>query len=139
MSESKLAAFLAGERLDDVALFLSDAYLDDEGTLAELGDRVDGGIVLVLDGAQGRELFAKATGVGAMQFAKRAMETDGHVDRDLAGGDPPDGSAVAFVLAFAEAQNEAVGGLYAEGDVVHAYAQTVDGNPFSDRWVVGDE
>jgi hypothetical protein len=136
---SDLDAFLAGDRLDDVALFLSDDYLDDAGNLADHGERVDGGIVLVLDGERGRDLFAQATGVGAMQFAKAAMDTDGHVDRDLAGGDAPDGSAVVFVLAFAEAQNEEVGGLYAEGDVVHAYAQTAEGNPFSDRWVVGAE
>jgi hypothetical protein len=75
----------------------------------------------------------------AMEFARGAMETEGHVDRDLAGGDPPDGGEVQFVFAFAEARNEEVGGIYAEGDVVHAYAKSSAGAAFSDRWVVGAE
>jgi hypothetical protein len=140
---SKLDEFLAGERLDDVALFLSDGFLDDEeeGTdrLANHGTAVDGGVVLVVDGETGRRLFATATGMDAMAFAKRAMDTDGRIDRDLGGGDPPDGDGVQFVFAFAEARNEEVGGLYAEGDVVHAYAYSTDGTAFSDRWVVDAE
>jgi hypothetical protein len=136
---SKLDEFLAGERPDDVALFLADAYLDDGGTLAAHGEAVDGGVVLVVDGERGRELFASGTGMDAMAFAKEAMGTDGRVARDLSGGDPPDGGDVQFVLAFAEAQNEAVGGVYADGDVVHAYAYSSEGTAFSDRWVVGEE
>jgi hypothetical protein len=31
-----------------------------------------------------------------------------------------------------------VGGVYAEGDVVHAYAQCACGTAYSDRWVVDD-
>jgi hypothetical protein len=136
---SKLEEFLAGERLDDVALFLTHDYLDAAGKLANYGEDVESGVVIVVPGEQGRQLFAAGTGTGAMEFAQRAAGTEGHVDRDLAGGEPPDGSEVAFVFAFAEARNEEVGGIYAEGDVIHAYAQSTDGNPFSDRWVVGEE
>ena len=75
----------------------------------------------------------------AMQFAKEAMDTEGEIDRDLGGGTPPDGGAVQFVFAFAEARNEEVGGLYADGDVIHAYAYSTEGTAFSDRWVVADE
>jgi hypothetical protein len=136
---SKLDEFLAGDRPDDVALFLTHEYLDDEGTLAEYGEAVDGGVVLVVDGDSGREMFASGTGMNAMEFARRAMETAGHVDRDLGGGEAPDGGDVQFVFAFAEARNEEVGGLYAEGDVIHAYAYSSEGTAFSDRWVVGEE
>jgi hypothetical protein len=136
---SKLDEFLAGDRLDDVALFLGRDYLDSGGALAAHGEPVDGGVVLVVDGEQGRSLFKSGTGMDAMQFAKEAMDTDGDVDRDLAGGDPPDCGDVQFVFAFAEAENEAVGGIYAEGDVIHAYAYSTEGTAFSDRWVVGDE
>jgi hypothetical protein len=136
---NELDEFLAGDRLEDVALFLSEEYLDEDGRLADHGDPVDGGVVLVVDGDRGRDLFAAGTGMDAMAFARGAMETDGRIDRDLAGGDPPDGGRVQFVFAFAEAQNEEVGGIYAEGDVVHAYAKSSEGAAFSDRWVVGDE
>jgi hypothetical protein len=136
---SKLDEFLAGERLDDVALFLADEYLDSEGTIADHGEAVDGGVVLVVDGDRGREIFSSGTGMDAMAFAREAMDTEGKIDRDLSGGDPPDGGDVQFVFAFAEARNEEVGGLYAEGDVVHAYAYSSEGTAFSDRWVVGDE
>jgi hypothetical protein len=136
---SELDEFLAGERLDDVALFLTHDYLDEAGTIATHGEDVEGGVVLVVPGETGRRLFAAGTGMDAMEFAQRATGVEGHVDRDLAGGDPPDGSSVAFVFAFAEGRNEEVGGIYAEGDVIHAYAQSTDGNPFSDRWVVGEE
>lgn len=133
---SKLEEFLAGERLDDVALFLTRDYLDSEGKIANYGEEVDGGVVLVVDGEKGRQLFGAGTGMDVMEFAQTATANEGRIDRDLTGGDPPDGGDVAFVFAFAEAQNEEVGDIYAEGDVIHAYASSTEGNAFSDRWVV---
>ena len=136
---SKLDEFLAGERTEDVALFVSRDALDADGKLAEYGEEVDGGVIIVAPGEQGRQLFSAGTGMQAMEFAKGAMDTEGHVDRRLSGGDAPDGGDVEFVFAFAEEQNEEVGGLYAEGAVVHAYAKSSEGAAFSDRWVVGEE
>jgi hypothetical protein len=133
---SKLDEFLAGERLDDVVIYLTDDYLDSEGKLADYGEQVDDGVVLVVPGDEGRRLFAAGTGMDAMNFAQKAMGAEGHVDRDLTGGDCPEDDEVKFIFAFAEAQNEEVGGIYAEGDVVHAYAYCGDGTAFSDRWVV---
>jgi hypothetical protein len=139
-SDADLDAFLAGDRLDHVVLFLTDDYLDDEGALADYGRVVDGGVVLVVPGEKGRRLFSAGTGMDAMQFAKEAMDADGDIDRDLQGGTCPDcDGGVAYILAFAEAQNEEVGGIYAEGDVIHAYAACPEGTAFSDRWVVGAE
>jgi len=142
---SNRAAFLDGDRHDDVALFLTESYLDG-GTLRELGDPVDSGCVLVVPGDDGRRAFAAGTGMEAMEFARGAMETRGHISRDLDGGecprrgDDPGGShEVEFVFAFSEAQNEEVGGLYARGDVIHAYAHCACGASYSDRWVVGEE
>ncbi|WP_254766627.1 DUF5807 family protein [Salinilacihabitans rarus] len=132
--------FLAGERPEDVVLFLSEAAVDDD-RLAEFGERVDGGTLLVVDGERGRNAFRAATGVGAMEFAGAAMQVEGVVDDDLAGGtcpDAPDGGdhEVRFVFAFAEERNEEVGGIYAEGPVVHAYAQCACGTRYSDRWAI---
>ncbi|KTG08769.1 hypothetical protein AUR64_13150 [Haloprofundus marisrubri] len=147
-------AFLAGERLDDVALFLTDDYLDEQGKIANYGETVDGGVILVEPGDKGRQLFAAGTGMKAMEFAQSAMGTEGDIADDLSGGACPaaendeeeantndeeaDESAhrVRFVFAFAEAQNEEVGGLYADGDVIHAYAQCECGQSYSDRWLV---
>ncbi|MFC6769053.1 DUF5807 family protein [Natrinema soli] len=135
-------AFLAGERLEDVALFLADSYVSDE-RLEEFGERVDDGTLIVIDGERGRNAFQAATGTGAMEFAKSAMSNEGEIDDDLTGGRCPDAAAdeehtVQFVFAFAEAKNEEVGGIYAKGDVVHAYAQCTCGTAFSDRWNVGE-
>jgi len=141
MTDPDLDAFLAGDHLDHVALFLTDDYLDDEArrALADHGTEVEGGVVLVVPGETGRRLFSAGTGMDAMEFAKRAMGTEGDVDPTLRGGTCPDcGEGAAFVLAFAEAQNEAVGGIYADGDVIHAYAACPDGTAFSDRWIVGE-
>jgi len=132
--------FLAGERPDDVALFLADSYVSDD-RLEQFGERVDNGTLIVVDGERGRNAFKAATGTGAMEFAKSAMSTEGEIDDDLAGGQCPDADvdgdaehAVQYVFAFAEEQNESVGGIYADGDVVHAYAQCTCGTAFSDRW-----
>jgi hypothetical protein len=148
---SKLEEFLAGERLDDVALFLTHRYLDKEGKIANFGEDLDDGVVLVEPGEDGRRLFAAGTGMDAMRFAQGAMGTEGFIERDLSGGECPAADAgdddaprdddesdhgVKFIFAFAEAQNEEVGGLYAEGDVIHAYAQCECGESYSDRWVV---
>ncbi|MFC7044375.1 DUF5807 family protein [Halobacteriaceae archaeon GCM10025711] len=139
---SKVAEFLRGERPDDVALFLADSFVDDAGTLADHGETVEGGVVIVVAGDAGRSAFSTATGMDAMAFARQAMGQDGHVHADLAGGDCPDDEDgdhhAEFVFAFAEEQHEDVGGLYAEGDVVHAYAQCSCGTAYSDRWVAGD-
>ena len=144
---STLSEFLAGERPEDVALFLADDYLDEDGTIASHGESVEGGVVLVADGEQGRSIFSAGTGMDAMQFAKGAMGNEGEIAADLAGGVCPAGEAddedesdhaVQFVFAFAEEQNEEVGGLYAEGDVIHAYAHCECGESFSHKWVTGE-
>ena len=145
---SKLAEFLAGERLDDVALFLTHEHLDDQGRIADFGESVDGGVVIVVDGDEGRQLFASGTGMDAMGFARGAMDRRGTIAPDLGGGDCPaadggdgegadSGHAVRFVFAFAEAQNREVGGVYEDGDVIHAYAQCDCGASYSQKWVVG--
>jgi hypothetical protein len=138
-----LAAFLAGERLDDVAIFLADDYLDEEGRLAEIGDPVDGGVVLVVPGEKGRRAFASGTGMDAMEFAQGAMSVDGEIAHGLDGGECPesgDGDAhtVEFIFAFAEEENQGVGGMYADGDVMHAYAHCTCGTSYSHKWVIGD-
>jgi hypothetical protein len=147
---SNLDEFLAGERLDDVVFYLSDAYLDDDSRLREVGEETDGGVRLILDGETGRSAFQAGTGMGAMEFAKTAMGADGEIARTLDGGACPfaddatdadegsDDHEVQFVFAFAEAQNEEVGGLYAEGDVVHAYGHCTCGESYSHKWVIGD-
>ncbi len=140
--------FLAGDRPDDVALFLAESFVDDD-RLAEFGDQVDGGVLIVVDGERGRNAFQAATGTEAMQFAGSAMQVEGIIDGDLTGGTCPDEPSegdsseaadddheVQFVFAFAEEQNEEVGGIYAEGDVIHAYAQCRCGTAYSDRWAV---
>ncbi|MXV60745.1 hypothetical protein GS429_01390 [Natronorubrum sp. JWXQ-INN-674] len=134
--------FLAGERPEDVALFLADSYVSDD-RLERFGDRVEGGVLIVVDGESGRNAFQAATGTEAMQFAKSAMELEGIIDDDLAGGQCPEAPtdedhAVQFVFAFAEEQNEDVGGIYAEGDVVHAYAKCACGTAYSDKWNAAD-
>ncbi len=132
-------AFLAGERLDDIVIYLADDTVDDPDRLREYGHRVEDGLVLVLDGETGRQVFQTATGMGAMAFAKTAMETTGEIDRDLTGGECPncEDGTVRVLLAFAEGQNEEVGGQYGEGDVIHAYAQCSCGTAYSQRWVAG--
>jgi len=140
----KLDEFLAGDRVDDIVLYLSDTYLDDDSRLREVGTETGDGVRLVLDGETGRSAFEAGTGMGAMEFAQTAMDADGEIARDLDGGacpfaesDPETDHSVRFVFAFAEEQNETVGGLYAEGDVVHAYAYCARGESYSDKWVVG--
>ena len=151
---SNLDEFLAGERLDDVVFYVSDAYLDDDSRLREVGTETDGGVRLILDGETGRSAFQAGTGMGAMEFAKTAMGAEGEIARTLDDGacpfaadaddgedtdeGPDDDHDIRFVFAFAEAQNEEVGGLYAEGDVVHAYAHCTCGESYSHKWVIGD-
>ncbi|MFB6251580.1 MAG: DUF5807 family protein [Halobellus sp.] len=142
---SQLDAFLAGENHEDVALYLTERYLDSQGKLPNLGEAVDGGYVLVVPGDDGRRAFAAGTGMDAMEFARGAMDETGHISRSLDGGEcpvagnDPDGHEVAFIFAFSEAQNDEVGGLYERGDVVHAYAHCACGASYSDKWVVGEE
>ncbi|ELZ01500.1 hypothetical protein C482_06989 [Natrialba chahannaoensis JCM 10990] len=154
--------FLAGERPDDIALFLAESYVSDD-RLESFGESVEDGVLIIVDGDRGRNAFEAATDSQAMEFAQSAMGLEGLIDSDLAGGRCPerpagdatsDGDAcgegdnhdhnhdhdhehnIQYVFAFAEEQNEDVGGIYADGDVVHAYAQCSCGTAFSDRWNV---
>ena len=137
-------AFLAGERPDDVLMYVADEAVSGIDSLADVGERVEGGAVLVVDGERGRSAFQRATGLDPMAFAREAMDTEGIVDPDCTGGvcpadDGADGEhAARFIFAFAEEQNEAVGDLYAEGDVVHAYVSCSCGQSYSDKWVAGE-
>ena len=139
----RLQEFLAGKRPDDVVIFLADEHVDDPERLESHGRRVEGGLILVVPGDRGRQAFAAGTGLDPMNFARTAMDTDGEIAPDLTAGACPStdiGRAhdIEFVFAFAEGQNEEVGGIYAEGDVIHAYARCACGTSYSDRWVVGD-
>jgi len=139
-------AYLAGDRTDDVALYLSESYVSDVEKLADRDDaeRVEDGVVLVVEGERGRSVFKSITGMGAMDFGSAAMDNPGHVDGDLAGGDCPHASdgpqehSAQFAFSFAEPQNEEVGGLYAEGDVIHAYVYCSCGESYSDKWLAGE-
>ena len=88
-----------------------------------------------------------------MALASAAMDVEGRISLvDFAGECPTaDGGgttgervmnreehAPRLVFAFAEEQNPEVGGLYAEGDVLHAYAVCECGTAYSDRWVAGE-
>lgn len=143
-----LETFLAGERLDDIALFLADAFVDDPETLTDRGVRVDDGVVFVVDGEHGRQVFRSIIGADAMGFAQEAGAVESDIAPDLSGGACPDDDTedgqehrdehvTQFVFAFAEARNEDVGGIYGEGDVIHAYARCNCGAGYSHRWVVG--
>jgi len=139
----KLEQFLAGERLDDVAIYIDEGQLGDDHNLGDAGAEVDTGIILVVPGEAGRNAFQQATGIGAMEFAKEAMGRDGEIESALAGGVCPDDDGddgdhtIEFVFSFAEAENEEVGGLYAEGDVIHAYAHCSCAVNFSQKWLAG--
>ncbi|WP_435123918.1 DUF5807 family protein [Halobaculum sp. D14] len=141
---SKLDEFLAGDRLDDVAIFLTHDYLDSQGKIANMGEAVDDGVVLVVPGDDGRKAFASGTGMDPMEFAREAMDETGTIAPDLGGGDCPaagdddEEHAVQFIFAFAEEQNEDVGGIYEEGDVMHAYAHCSCGTNYSHKWVMGE-
>lgn len=145
MTDSSLAAFLAGERPDDVALYLSSSFVDDVEALADRGERTDDGVVLVVAGERGRRVFQSMTGMDAMEFAGNAMQHPGTIDHDLTAGECPNAAAgprdhdVEFTFAFVEAQNKDVGGLYAEGDVVHAYVYCSCGTAYADKWVAADQ
>lgn len=139
-----LEAFLAGDRLDDIAIYIDEQYLDSDHPVAENGISVDGGVVLVVPGEKGRGAFEQATNIDPMDFAQTAMGNNGVIDPQLAGGECPaddgtddDPHRTEFIFAFAEGQNESVGGLYAEGDVIHAYAHCSCGENYSQKWVIG--
>jgi len=135
-------AFLAGRRPEDVHIYLHEDAVSDIEALTEYGERVEDGIVLVLDGEQARGVFQRATGIDPMAFAREAMDTDGDVDRDCAGGVCPAGEGddhqARFVFAFAEEQNEEAGGLYAEGPVIHGYVSCACGESYSEKWVASE-
>jgi hypothetical protein len=138
-------AFLAGERPADVLMYFGETAVDGIDRLAEAGERVDNGVVLVVDGEQGRAAFQRAVGTDPMQFSQEAGNHRSTVAADCTGGvcphaeDEPDREhTVRFVFAFVQEQNEEVGDIYAEGDVVHGYAQCTCGTAYSQRWVAGE-
>jgi len=140
---SNHAEFLAGERVDDVLFFLHEDAVSNPEALADYADDVDDGLVLVLPGDNGRDACQSATGIDPMGLAQAAMKTEGVVHDDctdancpVAEEEPDENHTTKFVFAFAEEQNEEVGGLYAEGDVIHAYAVCACGERYSDKWVV---
>lgn len=142
MSANARREFLAGERPDDVLIYLHKSGVGNPEALADAAERVDDGFVLIAPGDKGRAAFQRATGLDPFDFAGTAMGTEGSVDRDLTGGNCP-GEPVAdhyvrFAFAFAEEQHEEMDGVYSEGAVVHAYAACNCGTTFADRWVVGE-
>lgn len=134
--ESEREAFLAGNRPQDVHIYLHEDTIENATPLEPYAEQVSDGLVLVLDGTDARGLFSRVTGIDIMEFARDAMNTDGEIDGDCTGGTCPScGESPRFVFAFAEEQNEEVGGIYAEGSVIHAYASCPCGERYSSKWV----
>ena len=141
-ARAKYEAFLRGDRPDDILIYLHEEGVGSMDDLLDIGTRVDDGVVLVLPGDDGKAAFERATGLDAMDFAGMAMDTDGEVHDDCTGGVCPEADSEAdddhyakFVFAFAEERNEGVGGIYAEGDVIHGYAACACGTTYSEKWV----
>ena len=142
---TSIESFLAGEKPQHVAAYFSASSLSDAETLAEqaYAEAAGDGVRIVVPADAGRAAFESASGIDPMDFAGEAMGTEWMIAPDLTAGDCPDAEAdgdhaVQVVFAFAEEQNESVGGIYAEGDVIHAYAKCGCGELFSDKWVAGD-
>jgi len=148
MTDGDRAAFLTGDRPEEVLVYLDGDAVSSPGALDAHAERVDGGFALVLPGEEGRGIFRRATGIDPMAFAREAMATEGEVSRDCTGGVCPNGEGkregkredhrAQFVFAFAEAENPEAGGLYAEGDVIHAYVACTCGEAYSEKWVAGE-
>jgi hypothetical protein len=139
-AETRYAAFRRGERTDDVCFYLHEEGVGNVEALSQLGIRTDDGVVLVMPGEEGRAAFQRATSLDPMDFAGMAMDTEGEIDDDLTSGTCPDAGDgadhyVKFVFAFAEEHHPEMEGLYAEGDVIHAYAACACGTTYSDKWV----
>jgi hypothetical protein len=142
--ETRYEAFLDGDRPDDILIYLHEEGVGSMAELTEIGIEVDDGVVLVLPGDEGRAAFERATGLDAMDFAGMAMNTEGGIDADCTGGSCPDADGsgehyAKFVFAFVEAQNEAVGGIYAEGDVRHGYAACACGTTYSEKALLDED
>ena len=142
--DERYEAFLRGDRPDDVLMYLHEEGVGSIEELATIGVTVDDGVVLVLPGEKGRNAFEQATGLDAMDFAGMAMNTEGEIDDDCTGGrcpdeDDADAHYPKFIFAFVESQNESVGGIYAEGDVRHAYAACACGTTYAEKSVLDDE
>jgi hypothetical protein len=144
MTDGDREAFLAGDRPEDVLVYLEESVVSNPEALEAHGRRVAGGVVLVVPGEQARTVFQRAAGIDPMAFAQQAMDTEGEVHPDCTGGVCPasddrdgDDHRARFVFAFAERQNAEAGGLYAEGDVIHAYVSCGCGRRYSDKWVAG--
>lgn len=134
-------AFVAGDRPDDVLVYLPEAVLGNPDALADVGEPVEGSVVIVVPGEEGPGALESAVGVDPMDFAQDAVGNEGTVARDCTDATCPAGEGAAghdlqFLFAFAEAENPDAGDRYAEGDVIHAYAQCACGERYSDRWVV---
>jgi hypothetical protein len=142
--EARYEAFLDGERPDDILVYLHEDGVGSMDELLDIGIRVDDGVVLVLPGEEGRTAFQQATGLDAMEFAGMAMNTEGEIDTDGTGGSCPDSDDpgehhAKIVFAFIEGQNEAVGGIYAEGDVRHGYAACACGTTYSEKALLDED
>jgi len=142
-SVSKYQAFLAGDRPEDIAVYIREGTATDLDALADHGTDVEDGVVLVLDGERGRSALQTAAGIDPMQLAAEARGNEGDVDDDLTGGACPGastqdgrGHALRFTFAFAEEETDAVEGIYNEGDVMHAYAVCSCGTTYADKWLV---
>lgn len=142
---TSIDAFLAGEKPQHVAAYFSAASLSDAETLAEqaYAEAAGDGVRIVVPADAGRAAFESATGIDPMDFAGDAMGTPGTISQKLTDGECPNSDdvgdhAVQIVFAFAEEQNEEAGGLYAEGNVIHAYTRCACGTMYSDKWLAED-
>jgi len=139
-------AFLAGRCPDHVGIYHAEETLTDRGSIERFGERVAGGVMLVVEGDRGRAAFEKAIGEDPMAFARSAGDRDGRVDRDITGGSCPEsvgedgddegGHRAQVIFAFVQEQLDDADGIYTEGDVMHAYVRCACGVDYSEKWLI---
>ena len=157
MANDARERFLAGESPEEVLVYLAESGVSNIEALADRGEEVQSGVVLVLDAEHGRRVAERAIGTDPMDLASAAMDTEGEIDLEAPRGACPathDGAGsgsgehlgadgedhtLRYAFAFAEERNAEVGGIYAEGDVIHAYGVCDCGTAYSDRWVANGD
>lgn len=134
--------FIAGEKPKHILLYhgIGAGKLPDQA--AKLAHDIEDGHVMVLPAAMAQEIADKVLIPDLSTFSERSRERGGAIESFLTAGTCPEamdngkGHTLEQIFAFVQPKDELLGGIYAKGDVMHAYALCSCQTYYSDRWVV---
>ncbi|WP_254280489.1 DUF5807 family protein [Haloarcula marina] len=138
--------FIAGNRPGHIMLFQHENATSLPDDASKVAKNAAEGKMIIQPAVMARDLIDKVLVPNISQFTELSQKRQGNIEPYLTSGDCPEANSnhdedhiIEQLFAFVQPKHNSLGGIYADGDVMHAYARCSCQVHYSDRWVIASK